>query len=323
MPPRFSPQLPRLPSWRHSSDTEILVVAYSFVLLLAVTSADVLLKNFSVLLFYLVPIAWCAWLGGRWTSVAVAGFSAAARFGVLLVKDRGHEYTRPEMVWEVTWEFVFFLVFSWMLFRVHQAWDEERDLARSDPLTGLRNARAFAESLVSERERLYRYGRILTLVYLDLDNFKQVNDRLGHHTGDRLLREVGKTLRNNTRGADAVARLGGDEFALLMPETDEAGAALALNRVRSRLLEAMTNENWPVTCSIGAVTFRVAPASIEEMLQAADAQMYRSKTSGKNQIHAVIYDAAAAKAAAESGRGPAVEAGTETNADGDKFVSPK
>jgi len=296
---RFFPKWLGIPSWRHSSDTEILVVAYSFVLLLAVTSADVLLKNFSVLLFYLIPIAWCAWLGGRWTSVAVAGFSAAARFGVLFVKDRAHEYTRPEMIWEVTWEFVFFLVFSWMLFRVHQAWDEERDLARSDALTGLRNARAFAESLTSERERLYRYGRILTLVYLDLDNFKQVNDRLGHHTGDRLLREVGKTLRINTRGADVVARLGGDEFALLLPETDEVGAMLALNRVRNRLLESMSAENWPVTCSIGAVTFRAAPSSIEEMLQAADAEMYRSKTSGKNQIHAIIYDPAAAKAAAD------------------------
>jgi diguanylate cyclase (GGDEF)-like protein len=117
-----------------------------------------------------------------------------------------------------------------------------------------------------------------------VDDFKQVNDHLGHSAGDRLLRTVADTIRENVRGIDVVARLGGDEFAILMPETDGAAAGVVVRRVRRRLLDAARAGGWPVTFSIGVVTFDTPPASCDEMLQAADDLMYAAKRHGKNAI---------------------------------------
>ena len=269
---------------------QILVVAASFVQLLAVTIADIKVgQEFGVLLFYLIPIAWCAVLSGRFPALFVAVCCASCRFGVNLVVEINSS-SRPELVWNTASELLFFLIFTVMLLKMHQLFEEERALARTDNLTRLLNARAFCEVVAAERERLRRYDRTLSLVYFDLDNFKSVNDRLGHHVGDALLRTVGDTMRANVRQVDQAARLGGDEFAILLPETDDDGARIVLERLRSRLLLAMEQKHWPVTCSMGCVTFREVPPSPEFMLQTADAAMYRSKKGGKNQLTMEIWE---------------------------------
>jgi diguanylate cyclase (GGDEF)-like protein len=145
------------------------------------------------------------------------------------------------------------------------------------------NRRAFFEIANAERGRACRYGRPLTLAYLDVDNFKGINDRLGHASGDHLLVEVSRVLRDNVRASDAVARLGGDEFALLFPETDAAGAEAALRNLQKRLADAMQAADWPVTFSMGAAVF-ACPESVDEMIRAADELMYGVKKAGKNNI---------------------------------------
>jgi diguanylate cyclase (GGDEF)-like protein len=273
-----------------SGHQKILYTASGFLFLLAIVSADVIIgSRFSVTLFYLVPIAWCAWLAGRAPSMAIAVFAACCRFGNEVVQEINDHTPRPELIWNVSTELVFFLIFTVLLLKTHQLLEEERNLARMDALTRLLNARSFKEMVGAERERLRRYGRTLSLVYLDLDNFKSVNDRLGHHVGDQLLKTIADCLRANTRQVDVAARLGGDEFAVLLPETDEYGAATVLHRLQSRILEAMQAQNWPVTCSIGCVTFHEPPESMEEMLQQADAVMYRSKHGGKNRIEMEVW----------------------------------
>jgi len=167
---------------------------------------------------------------------------------------------------------------------LNQALEREKDDARMDFLTKIANRRAFYEVALTESNRARRYGRSLTLIYIDLDNFKQVNDRCGHDVGDELLVEVAATVRSNVRSTDTVARLGGDEFAILLPETDQEAAMTVTSKLRDVLLESMRVKNWPVTFSIGVASFAVPPETVEEMVKRADAIMYSVKLQGKNSI---------------------------------------
>jgi diguanylate cyclase (GGDEF)-like protein len=161
---------------------------------------------------------------------------------------------------------------------------KEHELARIDPLTNVPNRRAFYEALDKERVRSLRYRRPFTIAYLDLDNFKKVNDSLGHAVGDELLVQVAAGLRTNLRASDYVGRLGGDEFAVLLPETDATAAKLVLCKLRLRLLEEMKTHCWQVTFSIGAATFLDPPDSLDVIILMADETMYAIKAHGKDNV---------------------------------------
>jgi len=164
------------------------------------------------------------------------------------------------------------------------ALEAERKLARIDSLTGLANRRAFYESTELERKRALRHARPLSLAYLDLDNFKQVNDRNGHEVGDELLACVGGIMRANLRAEDLVARLGGDEFAVLLPESDYQAASIAVAKLHRILSDEMQKHCWPVGVSMGMVTFESIPENVEDMVHAADELMYTVKHNGKNRV---------------------------------------
>jgi diguanylate cyclase (GGDEF)-like protein len=166
--------------------------------------------------------------------------------------------------------------------RLREARARALDLADEDRLTGLLNWRGFERAARTEVEHCRRYGRPLTLAYIDLDNFKEVNDARGHPEGDELLRLVARVLRGG-RAADIPARLGGDEFALLLPETDEGHARVVLDRVRGELLAAFAGQGVPVSVSIGAACF-AQPPDLEMLLRRADALMYDVKRAGKNAV---------------------------------------
>ncbi len=135
-----------------------------------------------------------------------------------------------------------------------------------------------------EINRARRYDRPFTVVCIDLDNFKTVNDCFGHSTGDMILRSVARTLQENIRVTDTLARLGGDEFAILLPETGRSVAETILRKVRKINLDIMRRHGWPVTLSIGVVTFARPPSTVDETLRKADQLMYAAKNSGKNSI---------------------------------------
>ena len=159
----------------------------------------------------------------------------------------------------------------------------ESQMARTDPLTGLLNRKAFFELLQAEVERCKRYHRPVSIAYVDVDDFKQLNDKYGHTTGDRFLVTLARTLSKGSRMSDQVARLGGDEFAVLMPETNENGAHTVLKRLNG-LAQIMNKHLFSVTLSIGVVTFQKAPESAEAMVTEADRLMYLGKQKGKNRI---------------------------------------
>lgn len=156
-------------------------------------------------------------------------------------------------------------------------------LATHDPLTSLVNARAFAARLTQELERNRRYPRPLALLYLDLDDFKVINDSHGHQTGDAVLRLVADAMRSSVRQADIVGRLGGDEFAVLMPETDAPLADAAAQRLAAGL-RTVFKGTPTITASIGVVSCTAPDANTDELLRRADQAMYEAKRTGKDRV---------------------------------------
>jgi diguanylate cyclase (GGDEF)-like protein/PAS domain S-box-containing protein len=156
-------------------------------------------------------------------------------------------------------------------------------LATTDGLTGLRNHRAFQERLAQEVVRATRYNVPLSVVLLDVDNFKQYNDAHGHPSGDEVLRQVGSILQSCARGADLAARYGGEEFVLILPQTDGEGATAIAERIR----EAIAQAHWPkraVTASLGVSSLSLDMDEGGDLIVRADAALYRSKSAGRNRV---------------------------------------
>jgi diguanylate cyclase (GGDEF)-like protein len=181
-------------------------------------------------------------------------------------------------------EFAAFAAFAVLIARLSMALAKERLLARTDSLTGLLNSRQFREEVAETLDRAQRSGEVFALVFLDLDNFKWVNDNLGHKAGDRMLFDVAAALQRATRRTDRVARLGGDEFAVLLPDTALEQARAQVQRLMAELHEDFAKTPAvPVTASVGVAVFTDANVTVDAILQRADILMYRAKHAGKDQ----------------------------------------
>ena len=233
--------------------------------------------------FYLVPVSAAAWYANAATGAAISFLSA----WVWLMAEvaSGRFYSHPLIpYWNAINRLGFFLVVAYLLPSLHRALERERELARTDGLTGTVNHRHFLTLARAELVRNRRYAHPLTLAYIDLDDFKKLNDRYGHAVGDAVLKTVGRTALAHLRQIDTIARLGGDEFAILLPETGLEAARAAVGKVHRALTAAMQQRGWPVTFSIGVVVFVENPASVDVLLRRADAEMYAVKRAGKGNI---------------------------------------
>jgi diguanylate cyclase (GGDEF)-like protein len=193
--------------------------------------------------------------------------------------------------------------------------ERERALSRTDSLTGLLNGRGFYEAAAVELARSIRYRRPLTTAYVDLDDFKAVNDRLGHARGDALLVAVARALRRACRSTDLVARMGGDEFVVLLPETGREAAEAALPKLRARVREAAEELGARVTASIGSVSFARPPADVETLVHEADRALYAVKEGGKDSVRCLEAEDGAPPAPEEEpggARPPALRARTSS-----------
>ena len=162
-------------------------------------------------------------------------------------------------------------------------------LSVTDDLTRLYNSRYLNLVLRRETKRASRSGRPLSLLFIDLDGFKSVNDTHGHLAGSKALVEAGAIIRGCARETDVVARFGGDEFSVILPDTGRDGAVSVASRIRDRVSAHafLSSDDLSVhlTASIGVATLPDVAASAEELIRAADAAMYRVKAAGKNGIH--------------------------------------
>lgn len=240
-------------------------------------------------ILYLIPVVFATWFSTLRIGLFMSVASCIAQNWV------GHvEHPKASELTIMSSTLVhlgFFVITAWLLGRLQTSFQHEKLLARTDLLTGMLNRRAFYESVEREIRRAGRNGKPLTAAYLDLDNFKQVNDRLGHKAGDEILCLTAEIILASTRATDSVARLGGDEFALLLPETGSEGARSLLNRLHARLLQEIRRKEEDVGCSIGMVTFCVPPADAEEFVHRADTLMYAVKADGKNAIRHEVVEA--------------------------------
>ena len=241
----------------------------------------------SLLIFYVVPIFAAAWYAGRGAGFLVCAVCGLAWLGV--AHATSEHFSSPLIAyWNAFVRLGSTLILAHLVASFRRSLAKERELARTDYLTGTFNGRSFAEAAEGEINRARRHLHTFSVAFMDVDDFKLINDRLGHSAGDRLLRLAADTIRANVRAVDVVARLGGDEFAVLMPETDDRSAQVVLRRVRRQLLEAARKEGWPVTFSAGLITWVAPPSGVDEMLRTADELMYTAKRHGKNTVrHAV------------------------------------
>ena len=230
---------------------------------------------------YYFPVAFAAWhLGRTWTGGAAVLSTLA---WLASNYSAGLRYSSDAIwVFNASMHGISFLVVGLLIAQLKILLSHERELSRRDALTGLLNARAFHEEAHRVLADARRKRRALTMTYIDVDDFKAVNDRRGHHGGDEVLRAFADAIRHSTRLTDVAARMGGDEFAILLPETGGPEARLPLERLRAVLAQTFGTGSGAVTASIGAVAFEAAPGSVEEMIRLADQRMYVAKASGKN-----------------------------------------
>ena len=267
--------MPRSPLLRHAA---YLLLTLAIYWANAVTPGPVKLG-----LFYLVPVLYVTWNEGAWWGVAytLAGMLLRIRIEALQIGSPGSVLLLNQISFGVV---AGITIFAFGHIRRNERL--LRDLATHDQLTRVLNARSFTERLADELRRVQRYHRPLALLYLDLDDFKVVNDSHGHQTGDAVLRLVAEAIRHAVRQADVVGRMGGDEFAVLMPETEPALATAAADRLAAGL-RTVLNGSPAVTASIGVVAPITQGSDTDAILRRADQAMYEAKKKGKNRVIAV------------------------------------
>ena len=236
--------------------------------------------NFFVL--FLVPTIAAAWVLNLPSGIAIALVSALIGFS-------SDSTLRPDIATSIDAinAFTRFTVFSfvaWGIWKIRSLSHILASLALTDTLTGLNNRRAFMLCGADEMERARRYGHPISVMFIDLDNFKSINDTLGHDEGDELLKLLANTLQERLRKTDFGARMGGDEFAAILPATGSDGSRELAEDLRSALNTAFQVRNYPVSVSIGIATFLRPPDTFDHALSHADALMYEVKKSTKNAV---------------------------------------
>jgi diguanylate cyclase (GGDEF)-like protein len=167
--------------------------------------------------------------------------------------------------------------------------------ALTDPLTDLANRRAFDERLEEETERAHRHTRALSVVLVDVDNFKTINDRFGHASGDRVLVNLADNLRTGMRTGDLLARIGGDEMAMILPDCRPEKAAHVARRMLESVAGKSMSQRHGVTLSAGVAGLTVGQTA-DDLLRCADQALYRAKDEGRNQVISYEEDMTASSA---------------------------
>ena len=288
---RFDARLRELPDWA--------IFAIGMALVAAVAAFRITVAHdIPVADFLLIPVAGIGWLVRDRAYAYIAAASTAAVTVVIAVAGQAAAPLVAALA-AAGVRFALYLIVLALLGGIRQMQVAREKEARTDYLTGALNARAFEEAAIAEIERGRRYGQALSLLYLDVDDFKSVNDTFGHREGDSVLAELSHVMRCAVRTNDLVARLGGDEFAVLMPEANRFSALAVARRVRDEVGRVTTPDGHAVRCSIGVASYAAPPVAVDELIHDADTLMYSAKEQGKDRIESAEFE----------GRRPAATAG--------------
>lgn len=240
-------------------------------------------------LIYLIPVSAVAWLNDRRVTIVLASSLTVMTW---IAVDYFSERFSPNIIaysWNFFSRFSILLIVTTMLSALKQSLLDAHHLSRRDSLTNALNNRGFMELAEREIYRSTRSRHALTIAFLDVDDFKTINDTFGHNAGDRLLIAIVESLHLHTRKSDLVGRVGGDEFVILLPDTGQDAAKSTMNNIRKMMIEEAGKLNFPVTFSIGVLTCIQPPVSVDDMLGMADTLMYKVKTGSKNDIVFSLY----------------------------------
>ena len=266
----------RLPLWFYEATPLLGTILVSLAVYFGGTGASAAYASY----YFWVVLAACYFL--RPTVAATHLALASAGYAIALLASA--EVEVRALKWAVTTGSLFAvgILMTALRGQVEGILAELGAAARTDPLTGLANRRELEGRFAGELERSTRGGRPLAIVVLDLDWFKEYNDRFGHAAGDDALVQLGEALRRATRTSDVVARLGGEEFAVLAPETDEDEAYQLAERLRAEVRATFGRQQEKMTVSCGAAVFPVHGVTTGELLHAADRALYEAKEGGRD-----------------------------------------
>ena len=251
----------------------------------------------SFALFYVIPVLAAAWWLGRGPAL-LAGLTAGLAWFEAEAWGRRGEPTR-DLMWNAMSRLLMLVAMAAMVVRIREDRKRLKDvnarlaelltgaekLARTDPLTGLPNRRAFLERLGDELARAKRNVTPVCIAYLDVDNFKHLNDQRGHAEGDEFLKHIALAIKDTVRASDVAARLGGDEFAVLFTEAKRISVEPLAHRLLARV--RALGDRYPgldLGASVGMAWFEHPPEGPEVLLHRADGAMYQAKTAGKHRF---------------------------------------
>lgn len=252
----------------------------SLALILAIGAVNYSLSvQASLLVFYLIPVAISTWFVGVRPGFLAAGLSAiAVVFGQWIP-------LQPELsLWNGTVAGLVGYGVAILIHRIKISSEIERQLSRTDAATGAINRRFFMELLEAEFNRAQRYRFPLTLVYIDLDNFDEINQRLGYQKGDELLYQFVEDLSETLRSNDVVVRLSNSEFAIILPQTDDDQAKQVFTRILPELKTALASEDVPIECIFGVTTFLEMPEDFATINDEAAKLLKKIKASGQSRL---------------------------------------
>lgn len=267
-----------------------LLISVGFILLAFIGFVDHLTEHeLGLSVFYVFPIYLFTWVANQKSGFAISIASATILIFVDIVL--GHPYSYPlNLIWRNLIRFVSFIIIAFLLSSLKSALQREKELSHTDHLTGVSNSRFFFHMVQLEINRLERTHRPFIVVYIDVDNFKSINDKFGHTEGDMILRAIVNAIKTKIRNTDLLARLGGDEFAIFFPDTDQEATQTIIGKINEHLASEMKKCEIEVTLSMGVLTCSISPHSINELIKVADNLMYFVKRSGKNSVKYSMYE---------------------------------